>query len=778
MLNLPTIDKCFGCGACVDACPKNAIQQIEDPNGFYIPQVDNELCIKCGICEQKCPSLHQQGILRNSLSIQQIYAAWSTNENIVKHSASGGVFAQVANDFLEHPNRLVYGATLLENSTVKHISVENSKDLHLLQNSKYQQSDATGIYKHVKNALQEGKEVIFSGTPCQIAALYSFLGKEHTYNNLYTMEVICHGVPTNYLTQIAIKINNAKGIVSYRTKSKGWAKGNRTTYLDSNGKTIEMPRFRLDFHSRSYSSTHWLRKSCKSCPFAQIERVADITMGDFWGSNKLKYNNFMGLSVITVNNAKGEKLIKQTKDLHLKITTYSEVLQHNQNLYMPSTQASKGADKIVDIKRMKLFWQKFILQQGFTNKWLFGAGQVIETLYNSITQQSLRKTMKHQTETIVSKAKQKQPKVGILTTYFAANFGAMLQSYALKRVLELQGYDVEFIRYKQKAVYESHKAISFKRIFVKGFLPTVGNILALPFAIVQDCKMQAFKRTYLQTSDDFVPNIPQDKDFYLFGSDQIWNPRNTNGFDDIYFGNFQTQSNAKKIAYAASGERIEETESNKRYLTTNLGNFDAIGVREEFLKQKLQKMTQRQDIQVVVDPTLLAGKTVLDELPEKNIIKEEKYVLFYQLRRSVAFLPKIHNFARKHNCKLLIVSSSPKKDCLAYSIKHKDVSYLPTAGVEEFLGAVKNAEYVFTPSFHGNVFAIIYNKPLFSMKLNDGLDNRTQDLLSALGMKNRIITIEDNWDAIPQTDYEEVNKAVESLRLASMNFLLDNMNTL
>ena len=137
MLNLPTIDKCFGCGVCVDACPKNAIQQIEDPNGFYIPKVDNELCIKCGICEQKCPSLHQQNILRNSLENQQIYAAWSTNENIVKRSASGGVFAQVASEFLEQPNRVVYGATLLENSAVKHIFIENSKDIHLLQNSKY-----------------------------------------------------------------------------------------------------------------------------------------------------------------------------------------------------------------------------------------------------------------------------------------------------------------------------------------------------------------------------------------------------------------------------------------------------------------------------------------------------------------------------------------------------------------------------------------------------------------------------------------------------------------
>ena len=776
MPNLPTIERCFGCGACVDACAKKAIQWVEDANGFYVPHVQNDLCVECGSCEKKCPSLQQNDVPRNSLDEQQLYAAWSTDENIIQHSASGGVFAQVATEFLDGgDNRIVYGATLLDDSTVKHIAVEKSQDIHLLQNAKYQQSNATGIYQQVKKSLQEGKEVLFSGTPCQVAALYTFLGKHRDDHHLYTMEVICHGVPTNYLAQVALQLNHAQKIVAYRTKSQGWAKGNRTKYMAANGTIVEMPRYRLDFHFRAYLSFHWLRTSCSTCPFAQIQRVADITMGDFWGANKRKYHNYMGLSVITVNNDKGRQLIEQTKRLQCQPTTYSEALEHNQNLYMPTTQASKGANKIAAIKKMSLPCQKVILQQGFSNKWLFGMGQVIETLYNKVAQRRLRKTMKNKINTILSQVKQTQPKVGILTTYFAANFGAMLQPYALKRVLERQGYDVEFIRYKQQAVYESHKAFSLQRIFAKGMGAAIGNLLALPFALVQDSKMQAFKRKYLQTPDDFVGTIPQDKDYYLFGSDQIWNPINTNGFDDIYFGSFPTQHHAKKIAYAASGECIEETEENAQYLQSKLLNFDAIGVREESLKLKLQHMTTIQDIQVVVDPTLLADKTILDELPEKNVMKGEKYVFFYQLRQSVAFLPKIHAFARKKGCKLQVISSTPKKDCLTYAMKHRDVTYLPAAGMEEFLGAIRHADYVFTPSFHGNVFAIVYNRPLFSMVLKDKLNNRAHDLLVTLGMQNRLVTLEDEWDNIPPTSYKEVNEKVEEIRQDSMNFLTDNM---
>lgn len=772
-LKLPDIEQCFGCGACVDVCAHSAISLEEDVNGFYCPSVNTQLCVGCGLCERVCPSLHSERIPRNDFLSADVFAAWAEDDALIVHSASGGVFAQVAYEFLQQPNRIVFGASLDEKSRVRHVGVEDVSNLVKLQNSKYQQSNATGVYREVKRALSLNKEVLFSGTPCQVAGLYCFLGGEKP--GLYTMEVVCHGVPSNYLAQLSLRLHDASCIMSYRTKSLGWARGNRTTYGLGNGDVLEIERYRKDFHFRSYLSFLWLRRTCRTCPFAQVNRVADITMGDFWGCDVRKYNNPMGVSLLLVNNKRGESLVEATKFLYKKRTTWREVLSHNQNIYMPTSQGSVLANQIGRIKSLPLSVQKVIFQQGFTNKWLFGAGQVVGVVCDKLFGGSLRNKMRKERERIQSSCDANKQKVGILTTYFAANFGAMLQPYALKRVLELAGYDVDFIRYKQKAVYESHRAWSFSRLFGSGWRNMIGNVLALPFALIQDHKMQCFKRRYLEVDDAFDSSIPADKDFYLFGSDQIWNPRNTGGFDAVYFGDFVVKKGAKKIAYAASGERIEDTVENRAYLCANLANFDAIAVREGSLRTKLEQMTGVQGIDVVLDPTLLAPRNILDELPGRSVMGSDRYVFFYQLRQSVSFLQKIHHYARSRGCKLLVVSASPKKECILYSARHADVTYLPTAGMEDFLGGIRHAECVFSPSFHGSVFAIIYNKPLFSISLGDGLDTRTRDLLVELGMEGRIVSLDTDLATVPDVSYAEVNKKMEALRQHSMDFLTQNM---
>ena len=773
---LPDIDHCFGCGVCVDACHHKALRLTEDANGFYRPEVDAETCVNCGACTRICPALHDETLHRHDYHGAEVYAAWSENESLIKRSASGGVFAQVAHEFLLTSGRVVYGAMLTAESKVVHVGIEDVSDLWKLQNSKYQQSNVVGVYKEVKRSLGEGKEVLFSGTPCQVAALYSYLGKS-SRDNLYTMEVICHGVPSNYLAELSLRLHGAKRIVSYRTKSRGWAHGNRTTYGMCGGSELEVDRYRKDFHSRSYLS-FWLRKSCQSCPFAQENRVADVTMGDFWGNDKGRYNNYMGVSVMLVNSDRGRLLLSRTEGLVCKPTTWREVLKCNQNLYMPTIQGAKLSHHIASIKQLPIGVQKVIFQQGFTNKWLFGAGQVIERVCDKLFGGSSRRMINAKREKVLATCDIKKKKVGILTTYFAANFGAMLQPYALKRVLELRRFAVEFIRYKQKSVYESHRAASLQRLFGGGLRSAVGNMLALPFALVQDEKMQSFKRRYLEVDDKFDDSIPANKDYYLFGSDQIWNPRNTGGFDDVYFGNFAVKEGAKKIAYAASGECIEDTEYNRAYLQSRLLNFDAIGVREKSLCIKLEQMTGVKNMKVVLDPTLLAPRSVLDELPGRNVMGDAPYVFFYQLRQSVSFLSKIHAFARLKGCKLLVLSSSPKKDCMMYALRHSDVKYLPSAGMEAFLGGIRHAKYVFSPSFHGSVFAIVYNKPLYSISLNDGLDTRTRDLLGSLGMSHRIVRIDTDLESVEEVDYNDVNPRVEALREQSMDFLIQNMDSI
>lgn len=767
--NLPIEQQCMGCGACIDICKHHAIMFSESENGFYVPHIDSKQCVECGLCSHICPILNPNKIIRNDASRAKIFAGWSLEENI-RYSASGGIFYQVAKQFLSTPGSWIVGAVLQENTTVKHIIISDPNQLRLLQNSKYQQSDTSGIYRAVKQKLKTGDRVLFSGTPCQVAALYAQDKHLHDNKNLYTMEVVCHGVPSNYLAQVAKKIYGADRIVAYRTKSKGWEKGNRIVYGIGNH-VEEVPRYRKDFHVRAYLSLTWLRTACSKCPYATIHRVADITMGDFWGYPKYLPQNKMGVSVVLANNSRGEQLLATTSALHLQPAKWEDALKLNQNLYMPTIQGGKGATYIQNIRQLPLRLQKWILQHGFTNKWLFGIGQVIESLCHIRSNYLQRnQRMMYQKEALKIIADYPQ-KVGILTTYFAANFGAMLQPYALMRVLERAGFTVSLIRYKQQAVYAAHKPFRWEIIRNKAW----GTLFSLPFAIVQDNRMQSFKRKYLKVNNRFDNQVPVDFDYYIFGSDQIWNPKNTQGFDKIYFGNFQTKVGAKKIAYAASGECIEDTNDNRNFLRENLYRFDAIAVRERLLQQKLVAMTGINDIDVVLDPTLLATKDILDELPGRDVMEGKKYVLFYHVRQCVPFLNQIHKFARNHGAELLIISSTPKKDYMLYAMKHKDVVYLPSAGMEEFLGGIRGASYVFTPSFHGNAFAVIYEKPLFSIALGDGLDTRAQDLLVQLGMKERIIGLLDDWDSLPATDYIPVRAKLEQLRKHSMDYLFSHL---
>lgn len=371
MPNLPLENECCGCGACVDACRHNAIDLIESDNYFYIPSINQSKCIDCGLCEKKCNILNPP--IKNKGKETKSYAAWTTDKELIRKCASGGVFGEIAKYYLNKNNNIVvFGASLLQNSSVKHIEISDIKDLPKILNSKYQQSNVTGIYKTVKNRLSEGKKVIFSGTPCQIAALYVFLGKESKYlDNLITFDVICHGVPSNYLHRLSLNINNAKQIISYRTKSNGWLDGNRVTYLDKENSVKEIKHRTSDFLFRSYLTLNSLRNKCYSCPYASTNRVADITLGDYWGFNKDIINNFMGISLVLANTPKGESVISEQNGLYLQPTDWSEFLQYNQNLFMPTNkQLYTISNKIKNIKKLPIFIQKILFQQGFTNRYI------------------------------------------------------------------------------------------------------------------------------------------------------------------------------------------------------------------------------------------------------------------------------------------------------------------------------------------------------------------------------------------------------------------------
>lgn len=367
---------------------------------------------------------------------------------------------------------------------------------------------------------------------------------------------------------------------------------------------------------------------------------------------------------------------------------------------------------------------------------------------------------------------------GILTTYFASNFGAMLQPFALKRTLEQMGLEVEIIRYKQPAIWTHYNPFTWKRFTgckSKNPLRFVSNLFYIyPLMCIKELKFRSFAKKFLNQQGGFDEKWPKNKDYYFIGSDQLWRPQNTGGkFDDIYFGYFESKPTAKKISYAVSGEAIEYTKENIAYLQKALKNFDSLSVREEKLASDLMNVAHVEDIEVVADPTLLCNPKVFAELPSKHPCPGRKYVLFYQIRESHAFLDKIYEYSKKKRVELVILSSYVERKFAAFAFRHKHVHYYPSASEDIFLGAMKHAEAVFTPSFHGNVFAILNHRNIFDIILDDGHDTRAKELLSSLGIEGRFLRIDDpivetpiNWSKVEEKLGVKRRKAMDFIKRA------------
>ena len=295
--------ECSGCYACVSICPKRCISMQIDNEGFWYPLVDKNECIECGMCEKHCPVKKSK---RNYRDIEG-YAAINKNSTVQKRSSSGGVFTLLAEYVLENGG-VVYGAAFDEEYMVRHIGVERIHELGKLQGSKYVQSQMGSIYLEVKEKLNRGKIVYFSGTPCQVDGLIAFLGKE--YDNLICQDIICHGVPSpkiwkQYLKQFNIE-KNAK--ILFRDKRTGWESYSFT--IDQREKYTQ--RASENLYMKVFLNNLCLRPSCYQCHSKGNFRKSDITLGDFWGVEKVcsEMYNEKGTSLILINSEKGKNNTK------------------------------------------------------------------------------------------------------------------------------------------------------------------------------------------------------------------------------------------------------------------------------------------------------------------------------------------------------------------------------------------------------------------------------------------------------------------------------------
>ena len=338
MIKIQNKANCCGCSACVQRCPKHCISLVEDSEGFLYPKVDEIVCVDCGLCEKVCPIINRA----EKIDPLKVLAVKNTNEEERMNSSSGGVFLPLAREVLAKGG-VVFGAVYDEHWEVHHVYAEKIEDVYPMMGSKYLQSRIDNTYKVVEQFLKQGREVLFVGSPCQIAGLRSFLRCKE-YPNLLAVDFLCHGVPSpgvwrRYLAEtyskdalkeqcrrqaaagknsVLLLSLNAKspiGDIKFRDKCEsGWKKYRFVVRPKSASKADQNTVLSSDIHytnpfMRGFLSDIYLRPSCYACKCKNGVNHSDITIADFWGINQIapEFDDDKGVGLVLLNTKKGEE---------------------------------------------------------------------------------------------------------------------------------------------------------------------------------------------------------------------------------------------------------------------------------------------------------------------------------------------------------------------------------------------------------------------------------------------------------------------------------------
>jgi coenzyme F420-reducing hydrogenase beta subunit len=343
MITLHNKQDCCGCSACYSACPNGCITMSEDGEGFFYPHIVADQCTDCGLCVNVCPFVNP----RLGIHPRGVYAAKNKNEATRVASSSGGVFSLFADSVLESDG-VVFGAAFDANFEIVHIGVSSKVDLHLLRGSKYVQSRIGNSYREAKQHLQNGRIVLFTGTPCQVAGLKGFLKTD--YDNLICIDIVCHGVPSlrvfkKYLFDLQQSHGGKVSQISFRNKSLGWKLYSVAVCFDNN--TEYRCSWRSDNFMTAFLSNLSIRPSCTACKTKGLSSGSDITMADYWGvgSRFPHFDDDMGASLVLINSSKGQALFNRLSDhMDSMVSDLEHATEYNPYL-MISVKAHYHRDK-------------------------------------------------------------------------------------------------------------------------------------------------------------------------------------------------------------------------------------------------------------------------------------------------------------------------------------------------------------------------------------------------------------------------------------------------
>ena len=406
-INTNNKNDCSGCESCVHYCPQKAIIMKKDENGFLYPFIDKEKCVNCGMCDKVCAYKNKSELNK----VLETYAVINKNSKVLEKSSSGGAFYALAKRIIDDEGS-VYGSSLFRENkklVIKHIRVSHD-ELYRIQGSKYVKSSIAETFDAISKDLNDGKKVLFSGTPCQIDSMKRYLKINRIpTSNIYFVDIICHGVPSldffrSYISFIEKKRNLKIENFIFRDKTNGW---------DLKGKAIgykNRKKVSIDIYNNTSSYYHYFltgmiyRQNCYTCKYAQKDRAGDITLGDFWGIEK-EYPELLienegifdikkGISCVLVNTTKGKELLTSVRDkLNIEKVDYEKIYKHNKQLTEPSSCDMEKRANIFKIYNEKgyLGVDKYFIKNSFFAYYIKSLVHKIPLKYRRSLRQLLKK---------------------------------------------------------------------------------------------------------------------------------------------------------------------------------------------------------------------------------------------------------------------------------------------------------------------------------------------------------------------------------------------------
>lgn len=653
---LDNMESCYGCGACYNICPTAAIDMKAKDEGFLEPIVDENKCISCAKCRQVCPSINRE---YSNDAEPDIYA-FSAEDKIL-YDSSSGIFTFLAK-FILKAGGYVVGAAYDSEFCVNHIVIHRMEELDRIRRSKYLQSSTANTYRETKIFLEKGERVLYSGCPCQIAGLLRFLGKE--YDNLYTVDLLCHGVPSPKLFKEHLN-NSFGGVeniaeVEFRSR-EGW--GSLFRVKSENG-DVRILYNHNSVYMQSFLKDINLRASCFQCQYSRLPRQGDMTMGDLWaaGNLNLSFEYGKGVSVVLTNNKKGAALFHDALSMsgyeyHVQKLCGKEVEKPcnigllNENIFHPSTINSNME------KRQDFF------------------GNCSKMNFENAVDTTLHKF-----------------DVG-LVLYMSDNYGSIATNYALFKAISNKG----------------------KRVAI------LDNLVPLK------SKAARFARRYMNLCSDFMEKndyriANRCLETFVVGSDQSWN---WEWWNRIFHEHYQymmlgfANDDKRKISYASSfgvkrGENDISDDARSLY-SYYLKRFDAISVREDYGVDMCKDLFGVQ-AQQVLDPVLLCDRKTWREISAKSQLKmEEEYLLAYILDVTPQKRQIVLDAAKRLNKRLIVILDWEGNYEISRKIMDVDENFVKPEFMD-WLAYFRHADYVITDSFHGACFSIIFEKKFAAIK--------------------------------------------------------------